>query len=415
MNHPSNEKQSGDPSPQSSRAQAQHLIRQAEALLADHRFEEALSCSEQALALVPGDPDLWLKTATLLSVLGRFEQAIRRFTQLLEREERADAVLLRAVAYANRGKAYLASDRPGKAARALSDCEQAITLFAQAQQSSASPAEFQDALLLAQQGRQEAQALLAQINRLVEQNLGLIWPILSRYRHLWQGRLDDDEVFQEAALGLLRAAEKFDASRGYAFGTYAEWWIWQVVGRACRRTRLIALPEYQWAKLSRLSRVEQAWQREHDREPSPEELAEALDSDLASVRFWLSLRSERIVSLEQPLNEEEETTLAEVIPAPNDDADELDALGTREVVAQLLSSLSAQERRVIELRYHLVPMEQSQGQSDDPYPRLPEQVGAALGLSPYLVLKKEEHAFLKLRYWAEQMRRKETRQERDQK
>ena len=413
MNDSHHEKQTSEPLPPSPHAQAQSLLQQAEAMLADHRSEEALASYEQALALTPDDAGLLLKTATLLGGLGRFEQAIRRFTQVLEREERADAMLLRAVAYANRGKAYLASDHPGKAARALSDCEQALTLLGETQQSSASPAAFQDALLLAQQGRQEAQALLAQITRLVEQNLGLIWPILTRYRHLWQGRLDDDEVFQEAALGLMRAAEKFDASRGYAFGTYAEWWIWQAVGRACRRTRLIILPEYQWTKLNRLARVEQAWQREHGREPSPEELATALESDPASVRFWLSLRAEHIVSLEQPLDEEEETTLAEIIPAPNDDATHQDALGTREVMAQLLATLALDERRGIELRYHLVPLEQLQGK-DDPYPRPPERVGAVLGLTSYTVLKKEEHAFLKLRYWAEQMRRKETQRERKQ-
>ena len=146
----------------------------------DHRLEEALSPYEQALAILPDDADLLLTTATLLSTVGRFEQAIRRFTQLLERDEQAAAVLLRAIAYANRGRASLESDRSGKAARALSDGEQAMSLFAQTPQEEAHLAAFQDALLLAQQGRQEAQALLAQITRLVEANLGLIWPILTR-------------------------------------------------------------------------------------------------------------------------------------------------------------------------------------------------------------------------------------------
>jgi len=411
MNDSHHENQTGEPLPQS--PQAQYLLQQAEALLEDHRSEEALASYEQALALTPDDADLLLKTATLLGGLGHVEPAIRRFTQLLEREEQADDRLLRAAVYAHRGRAYLASGRSSKAARAFADCEQAMTLLGETQQSSVSSPTFQDALLLAQQGRLEAQALLAQINRLVEGNLGLIWPILSRYRHLWQGRLDDDEVFQEAALGLMRAAEKFDEARGYTFGTYAEWWIWQAVGRACKRTRLIALPEYQWTNLSRLTRVEQAWQREHGREPSPAELAAALESDPASVRFWLSLRAEHIVSLEQSLDEEEETTLAEIIPAPNDDAAQQDALSTREVLAQLLATLTPEERRVIELRYHLVPMEQPP-RDVDPYPRPLEQVGAVLGLTSYAVLKKEEHAFLKLRYWAEQMRRKETQRERKQ-
>ncbi|MGB8344551.1 MAG: sigma factor-like helix-turn-helix DNA-binding protein [Ktedonobacteraceae bacterium] len=94
-----------------------------------------------------------------------------------------------------------------------------------------------------------------------------------------------------------------------------------------------------------------------------------------------------------------------------DDADEIEVLGPREVMAHLLATLIPDERRMIELRYHLVPMEQPQGNGD---PRPLEWVGAALGLTTYAVLKKEDHAFLKLRSWAEQLRRKETRQEREQ-
>lgn len=202
MNHPPDKKKQSEPSPSSPQQDAPRHIRQAQALIANHRAEEALAVCEQALAIQLDDADLLLTTATLLSVLGQFDKAIRRFTQLLERDEQSAEVLLRAVAYAHRGRASLESNRSGKAARALSDGEQAMGLFLRCLREEAHPAEFQDALLLAQQGRQEAQALLAQITRLVEANLGLIWPILTRYRHLWQGRPDEEEVFQEAALGL---------------------------------------------------------------------------------------------------------------------------------------------------------------------------------------------------------------------
>ncbi|MGB8343317.1 MAG: tetratricopeptide repeat protein, partial [Ktedonobacteraceae bacterium] len=139
MNHPPDKKKQSEPSPSSPQQDAPRHIRQAQALIANHCAEEALAVCEQALAILPDDVDLLLTMATLLSVLGQFDKAIRRYTQLLERDEQAAAVLLRAVAYAHRGRVYLESDLAGKAARALSDGEQAMSLFAQTPQEEAHP------------------------------------------------------------------------------------------------------------------------------------------------------------------------------------------------------------------------------------------------------------------------------------
>lgn len=189
--------------------------------------------------------------------------------------------------------------------------------------------------------------------RFIEANLKLVVSIAKRYQG--QG-LPLDDLIQEGNLGLLRAVEKFDASRGLKFSTHAFWWIRQAISRAVSdQGRTIRLPVYVGGAISRLNRVSLRLQQELGREPTLEELAASLQLSLEKVQEILAVSQEPL-SLDWPINEEQDHDLGDVLEdrtvlAPPDAASHL---LLKEQVNGLLDQLTERERAVLSLRFGLL-------------------------------------------------------------
>ncbi|OLB60448.1 MAG: hypothetical protein AUH94_07750, partial [Ktedonobacter sp. 13_2_20CM_2_54_8] len=227
-------------------------------------------------------------------------------------------------------------------------------------------------------------------HQLIEANLRLVIAIARQYSHTGVPLLD---LIQEGNLGLMRAAEKFDAQRGCRFGTYATWWIRQAVNRAAiNQSRLIHLPEQVVWHLGKVRRVVAQFWQENGRDPQPEQIAQTSKIDLDEVIQLLGL-IEQPISLDRPVDDEAHSSLADTLE--DSAASTLDEITAQRVLSEqaheqvhrALALLPPRERLVITLRYGI-----SDGRS-----RTLLEVGKELGVTRERVRQLEAAAFKRMR------------------